>query len=158
MLNFAFSGKGSVNNNILTCFSYFSETEDIKDVKGVKEQKTGIKKPDVKLKPGQQKFTQNPLEALRLKKQLLRMQKSRIVAQLKKMTVKLKDQFLEPVESLFILYEKQHNKYKYFWCGEIVERFEKGADLVPPGTKCSKIGYVDKESFPKLVFDEMPNI
>lgn len=86
------------------------------------------------------------------------MQKSRIVAQLKKMTVKLKDQFLEPVESLFILYEKQHNKYKYFGCGEIVERFEKGEDLVPPGTKCSKTGYVDKESVPKLVFDEMQNI
>lgn len=61
--------KACKHNNILTCFSYFPETEDIKDEK--EEKIIWIKKSDIKLKPGQQKFIQDPLEALRLKKQSL---------------------------------------------------------------------------------------
>ena len=85
---------------------------------------------DEQLKPGQKKRARSREEAMWLKIRSLRMQKSRILKNLKKIVIKLREQVYEPLDTLFILYEHKTRKFKYFGSGELVRKFEDGEVLM----------------------------
>ena len=98
-----------------------------------------------KLKPGQKKQKTSAQEAASCERQAFRMQKYRQLKNLKKIALKLKNQVHEPLDTLFIVYERKKKKFKYFGCGELVSKFENGEVLMQSKANKSRIHFADYE-------------
>lgn len=79
-----------------------------------------------RIKLGQQKDRSgaSASDVLKAERQSLRMAKSRIISQLQKLAMRLKEkQSIEPCDVLFVVHEKTTNRHKFFGHGQLLERF-----------------------------------
>ncbi|XP_052093274.1 U1 small nuclear ribonucleoprotein 70 kDa-like isoform X5 [Mytilus californianus] len=83
-----------------------------------------------RLKPGAKKRVKTKSDGIRNRKQSLRMKKSRAIKKFQKLKDKLlKEQVYEPVEVLYVIYEKKTKKFKYDGSGFLLRQFENGKPL-----------------------------